>query len=95
MIIAIDYDGTITEDLKMFVGIIALIKKSGHTPIIVTMRYRYEEDNILNNMVSKLGNDVSVYYTCRKAKKDFMLSLGISVNIWIDDRPDWIFNDAK
>lgn len=95
MIIAIDYDGTITADLGMFIQIINLMKESGHTPIVVTMKHKHEEDSVLNNMVSKLGNDTSVYYTGRKAKKDFMLNLGIKVDIWIDDNPHWILEDSK
>ena len=94
MTIAIDYDGTITSDLKMFTAIIHLMKEAGHTPIIVTMRYPHEEDSILNNMVSKMGNDISVYYTGRKAKKAFMAEIGIFPAIWIDDNPNWIYQDS-
>jgi len=94
VIIAIDYDGTITEDINLFSQIVSLMKKSGHKPIIVTMRYTHEEDNTLNAILQKNSWDVPVYYTGRKAKRDFMFNLGILVDIWIDDRPDWILEDS-
>lgn len=86
MTIAIDYDGTITEDPKLFREIVSMIKTFGHKPIIVTMRYKHEEDNFLNAVLQKSSWDIDVYYTGRKAKRDFMFSIGILVDIWIDDR---------
>lgn len=95
MIIAIDYDGTYNADMKMFAEIIRLMKNYNHTPIIVTMRYEHEEDNFLNNIRSKLAGGIQVYYTGRKAKKEFMSNLGIFPDIWIDDNPNWIYEDSR
>lgn len=90
----IDYDGTITEDPEMFMEMIFMMKRFGHTPIIVTMRYPHEEDNFLNAVLQKDSWDIPVYYTGRKAKKPFMAELGIFPSIWIDDNPHWINEDS-
>ena len=95
MIIAFDYDGTISADLKMFSKIMRIVEESGHEPIIVTMRHYYEEDNILNMFSNGLGNGVRVFYTGRKAKKEFMKNTwNIDPDIWIDDNPRWILKDS-
>lgn len=94
MTIAIDYDGTYTADRKMFSDIIRLMYSFGHTPIIVTMRHEHEEDNFLNNIRSRMCGGINVYYTGRKAKKPFMKKIGIIPDIWIDDNPEWITEDA-
>lgn len=95
MTIAIDYDGTITEDHEMFADIIRVMQRAGHNPIIVTMRYESEKDGFLKHIEENKNIKVSVYYTGRKAKIDYMAKLGIFPNIWIDDNPQWIFTDAR
>lgn len=95
MIIAIDYDGTYNSDYKMFGKIVNIMIEAGHTPIIVTMRYPSEEDNFLNNLKSNVNNGISVYYTGRIAKMDYMKKIGVIPDIWIDDNPHWILMDSK
>lgn len=36
----------------------------------------------------------AVYYTNRKAKKQFLNNLGEYPSIWIDDNPYWILNNG-
>jgi hypothetical protein len=88
--IAIDYDGTYTVIPELIDSLIAN-KRDDVRIILATMRYSDEvEPEFLD-----LGRRCSqVVFTNRKAKKPFLESLGIKVDVWIDDSPDWILNDA-
>lgn len=92
MTIAIDYDGTISEDIGMFLEIIKTIKKYGHNAIIVTMRDFSEADLQIFDIHKSTG--IEVLFTSRKAKKPFLEKLNIKPDIWIDDNPKWIYEDA-
>lgn len=92
MIIALDYDGTFTEDPHLWVESISAWIERGHRIVIVTMRYPSESiGSALFDTVGK-GN---IFYTSRTAKKQFMAILGIHPNIWIDDHPQSVFMDAE
>jgi len=54
------------------------------------MRYETEKTDVLNHLEKK----IAVYYTGRKSKRNFLKREGIYPTIWIDDRPDYIINDA-
>lgn len=43
MLIALDYDGTFTEDPTLWVSFIAMAQAHGHDVIGVTMRYEFEK----------------------------------------------------
>ena len=94
--IALDVDGTYTEDIKMWDAVIKLIQSAGHKVIVVTMRYHGgEHGNIESRELIQIFEDVCpIYFTGRKAKKPFLDALGIVVDIWIDDRPEWILQDS-
>lgn len=66
--------------------------KQQNTVICATMRYPTE--NILPEMMLK--DKVSeIIYTCRKAKMAYVTNhLGKKPDIWIDDNPDWLYDDA-
>lgn len=85
MIIALDYDGTYTADPKLWDRFVSDAVKCGHKVICFTMRYKKEP-------LPPMPCDV--IYTSRKAKKKFSEELGILVDIWIDDKPAWLFEDA-
>ena len=88
MIIALDYDGTMTEDIEAWLDFIDLMEDAGHTIYIVTMRYPSEG--------LPIGfSRMQVVFTSRKAKKPFLDALGIHVNVWIDDHPQAVFMDAE
>ncbi len=87
MNIALDYDGTYTADPALWDAFILSARKRMHQVHVVTMRADSEP--------VRLGVDVDrVHYTDRKAKLPFMESLGIAVQIWIDDMPDFILGSA-
>lgn len=80
MLIALDYDKTYTLDPILWDKFVDSAINSGHEVKIVTMRFPHEEISV---------NNVEVIYTSRKAKIGF-----IQPDIWIDDSPGWIYQDA-
>ncbi len=86
MIIALDYDKTYTADKYLWAIFISAARKLGHEVICLTMRYPKEA-------IEDMG-DIKIYYTERKAKLVWAKTNNIDVDIWIDDRPAWLFDDA-
>lgn len=91
MIIALDYDGTYTADIELWLAFVRNAKERGHRVIVCTMRY---EDEGLS-IDPRLKDEVEIFYTSRRAKKKYMRNQGIEPNIWIDDNPDWLYEDSK
>lgn len=94
MIISVDYDETYTCDPKAWDEVIASLRRLGHTVYCVTMRHPdlHESLQVCADLNSKVD---AIFFTGRKAKKDFMFNQGICVNVWIDDSPFFVLNDAK
>lgn len=94
MIIALDYDGTYTADPDLWNAFINKALDNKHRVIVVTMR-TVEEGALIDPRLSKgFGDRVQIFCTARKAKKKFMRLQGIEPNIWIDDQPDWLYEDS-
>lgn len=92
MLIAIDYDFTYTNDPDLWDDFIHNAKSRGHEVICVTMRYeKTEGEEVLNS----IGKYCRVIFTERMAKRRFLLDMGISPAIWIDDCPIWIYENGK
>lgn len=90
MLIAIDYDGVITENGAFWLEFINHARSHGHGIICVTGRKKTEKDaGILAFM-----RHIQFYFTAGKAKKGFMADKNIFPDIWIDDTPYFIENDA-
>lgn len=88
--IALDYDGTFSADPEMWLRFIADAKSNGHDIRCVTMRYDIERDS----MDKRLLEAIPVIFTCRKSKKKAARMQGFDPDIWIDDTPEWIFEDS-
>lgn len=88
MIIALDYDKTYTADKLLWDTFCVICEQAGHTVICLTMRFNNKDEQIGNVPMSK------IYYTERQAKKVWADKNGIIVDIWIDDKPAWLFEDA-
>lgn len=88
MIIALDYDKTYTADPVMWEAFIKIAVERGHKIICITMRSYPEEQ------LPKFWSIAEVVYTDRRAKKKYADENGIAVDIWIDDKPAWLFEDA-
>jgi hypothetical protein len=87
MLIGLDYDGTYTADPFLWDRFLEVAHEQGHDVICFTMRYPHEP-------LPSIDYLKAIVYTSRKAKKRFAEEAGYKVNIWIDDRPAWLFDDA-
>lgn len=90
MNISLDYDDTFTRDPDVWLEFINLMKAHGHTVICVTMRHSSEGAEVVRD----LAEHVEIYFTGRKAKREYMYSKGISIDVWVDDSPQWVLMDA-
>lgn len=86
MNIAIDYDNTYTRCRVLFEKIILLFKDFGHNVFIVTCRHEGEPIDDCNN--------ITKIYTSRIAKYDYCQNIGLKIDIWIDDNPQYIVSNA-
>lgn len=88
MIIAIDFDDTLTADAALWRQFIYAAERFRHHVICVTAR-RDTDDNreSITEWMRAHGIDLPVYYTSLGSKVDFMLKRDIKVDIWIDDDP--------
>lgn len=84
MKIALDYDGTYTEDPELWNFFKVMAERMGHEVWIVTMR-RPEE---------RIEGIDQVIYTSRKAKKIYCDENNLGFTIWIDDTPEWLFTNG-
>lgn len=86
MLIALDYDKTYTADSVFWNMFIALAEKYHHKVICITMRHNSKEE--------KINWNIETHYTGRMAKKKWAEENRIFVDIWIDDKPAWLFENA-
>ena len=93
MNIALDYDGTFSADPGLWKNFIRDAKLRGHEVILITMRY---EDPVESAEVIQAleESDVRIIYTNRKAKQKFVDELNLKIDIWIDDKPFWLYQDG-
>ena len=88
MLIAIDFDDTLTADPVMFRTLIAVVESFGHRTICVTARRDTSENREwVSDWLKEHGIDLYVHYTAGASKVDHMARIGVKVDIWIDDDP--------
>ena len=92
MIVALDYDKTYTADPDLWDTFILKCIANGHSVICITMRFPSE--TIPEDLKSWESEGIKIYYTSRKAKLVWAKQNNIKVDIWIDDNPGWLFDDA-
>jgi len=80
--IAIDYDGTYTADPGLWRRFIIDAESRGHRVVCVTCRRR---DNPIDELLG-----VVLYYTEMASKQWHMESIGVKVDVWIDDMPETV-----
>lgn len=89
-IVAVDYDNTISDNEIGWLSVMAALEAIGYQVIVVTYRDKNCYPSDLDFVASK---GYKVYFTSQVAKKDYMQSLGVHVDIWIDDTPESIVCD--
>ena len=93
MLFALDYDGTYTADPELWNVFIENAQARGHEVIIATMRYEQTEADIVKMQLADKVD--AIVFTNRKAKKSAVRRIfGRDPDIWIDDNPDWLYEDS-
>lgn len=87
MLIALDFDGTFTEDPDLWVSFVRFAKRRGHRVICATMRYESEGKEVAEALAGEVDQ---IVFTGRKAKRPYLQSVGLEPDVWIDDEPRWI-----
>jgi hypothetical protein len=88
MLIAIDFDETLTMDAGLWRGFVDLCAAGEHRIVCVTAR-RDTDDNreTISEWMESHGISLRVFFTGLGSKTDFMEKRGMKVDIWIDDDP--------
>jgi glycerophosphoryl diester phosphodiesterase len=92
VLICLDYDGTYTEDNELWDIFIYAAKAAGHTVICATMRDEKTEGAEVKRALEKKVSQI--FFTNRLAKQPWLNERGIKPDVWIDDSPFWLLNDA-
>lgn len=92
MKIALDFDGTYTEDTTLWDVFISRAQERGHVVYIVTFRSPDMRNPLMDRLYNSLG--VPILFTSRTAKRDYALKYGIDFDVWIDDQPELIVNGS-
>lgn len=92
MRIALDYDGTFTEDPELWRTLVSHARMRGHEVYVVTMRHEHEGEAVKRQLSLFVDQ---IVFTGRKAKRRHMDFLGIEIDVWIDDEPHWVYTDAS
>lgn len=91
MILALDFDNTYSRDPVMWNAVIGMMQHAGHTVYCVTMRTPEEGRPVRESLENHVDG---IFFTSRKAKRDFMNARQIMVDVWIDDQPAFVLMDA-
>ena len=89
MLIAIDWDRTITADPTCFMRVIDEFAKGGHEFIVVTGRKEHDRIGLVDPRW-KIRLPKAVIYANGKLKRKAAEEAGYKVDIWIDDEPGTI-----
>lgn len=93
MRIALDWDGTVTEDRDLWFPFMRLAVERGHELMIVTARSETDADRIRAE-VGPLG--IRVIATDGKPKiKETDQQTGHFPDVWIDDMPHLLFSSSE
>lgn len=89
MLIAIDFDETLTADAKLWREFITSAEAHcGHLVVCVTARRDTDENReTIEEWMRMHGIDLRVYFTGLGSKVEYMKARGLDVKIWIDDDP--------
>lgn len=87
MHIALDYDETYTVDPDLWLPFVKHAKARGHTVYVVTMRYPQETASMDPRLVAEVERIIA---TGRQLKRRFCESMGIYIDVWVDDTPEYI-----
>tara|TARA_B100002049_G_scaffold180623_1_gene137561 strand:- start:23480 stop:23803 length:324 start_codon:yes stop_codon:yes gene_type:complete len=85
MLIALDWDDTISNDVEGFREFVSLFRRRGHEFIIVTIRPPSQPNEDVLAFSMKEG--IPVIFTNGKQKAAVCKDAGYQVDVWVDDCP--------
>lgn len=91
--IAVDYDGTYTDNPDCWFAVIVQLRIFGYSVYCVSARTNNEQNN--RELFNVLPNGVVLVLTGHQPKKKFCEDLGINIDIWIDNNPMALFVDDR
>ncbi len=87
-VIAIDFDGTFTDDKDLWAGFIRSARDAGHDVVCVTARRETEDNTRFMTTTFKVWDcQIPIVFTDGGAKRDVTNESGVDVDIWIDNDP--------
>lgn len=87
--IALDWDGTFTEDPDLWRLFVSTAKQRGHAVYFVTARHPSGE---VEDEARRLG--IEAVFTGGRPKIASADAQGLLINVWIDDLPGLLFKDV-
>jgi hypothetical protein len=91
MNIGFDYDNTYTRDPAFWDSFLNAARVRGHKVYLVTMRTPAEGVQVFHDLTGKVDG---ICFTSRRGKQKYMYEMGISIDVWIDDMPLFVLQDA-
>lgn len=88
MIFGIDYDGTFSRAPSLFVDLVAVLQKHGHTCVLVTGRS--DEGRWGAEVKRAVGDLMPIVFADGGWKALAAEYAGFKVDVWIDDAPEGI-----
>jgi len=86
MNIGLDFDDTYTRDPEGWNEFIRYFTSRGHVIYCTTFRFPEQSQQVYDTIGRVIGHD-NCYFTSYQAKRLFMQSKGIMIDVWIDDMP--------
>lgn len=94
-VVCLDYDGTYNLAPEQWDEVIKVFQTVFKWKVILCT-YRHKEKDWHPDFTHLQDNvKIDCYFSDGRAKKQFLEELGISVDVWIDDKPDVILNDSS
>ena len=90
--IAFDFDKKISDHPTLFLEVMETFERFGWFVVVVTYRTPSTYPDDLDFLLLK---GYKVFFTSHTAKDKYMKSLGIDIDIWVDDEPETIIRSYK
>jgi len=86
MNIGLDFDDTYTRDPEAWNEFIHIFTARGHKIYCTTFRFPEQSQQVYDSIGKVIGYE-NCYFTSYTAKRPYMQSKGIMIDVWIDDQP--------
>lgn len=91
--IGIDYDGTFTDNPECWSGVIRQLLIFGYSVYCVSARS--DNPDTLSKLSQEFPSGVTILLTSHFPKKKYCESIGVHIDIWIDNNPMSLFVDDR